>query len=460
MSVRFVYGIVLLEQQTGTSGGGPSLIRYPLIASLIAITYHYGPVARAQAPSDVPPTGITAIGTPDRLDDPADTTVWPNKTSRANSDGWIPRNHDRIRVMRPRILMINFSNQVEAAKPMRLANELIAALKESSRYHGYEDPAAPPFLEYRVWRYVDMRDPGASKGNSRAAPIKPNVKAPEINCDYAGFFTEAFAERIGVRDPANRSRFLRLDELVDRGYVHEVWFTAAPDPDFRCLECVELKPVYDDRFRPVPGKYVQAGNGGDPDQKWTGRSLRINCLNHERGIGCGMENLGHSMEGMAHSKAIPYFTKYFYEYAGFDLDKRYGLPFNSFYPLWGEGKGISYPSPNVAVVTDGEKTWKLDTYVAAGGNVHFPPNGRRHYDLVNTEPVLSTIEDWRIGSGPGGKDRAGLWTADKLRPYEKVAPDCMGKWLVYWRQNMPGLNNRSRDDAGKPMKNWYVFLFY
>jgi len=399
-------------------------------------------------------------GTPKPLNDPADPTVWPNRWSKANSDAWIVRNHDRIRQMQPRVLLINFSNQVEAEKPLRLAQQLIAAMREASRYHGYKDSNSPPFLQYSVWRFVDLRDPDRKEKNSRRSPIKPHVREPDINCDYGGFFSEQFAEYIGVRDPKNKRRFLRLDELVDRGYVHEVWFTAAATGDFRCLECVELKPVYDELFRRIPGKYVQAGNGGDPDQKWTGRSVRINCINHDRGIGCAMESLGHSMEGLAYSGAIPYFTRYFHEYAGFDLDKRYNLPFNSFYPLWGEGKGIRYPDPHTAIVTDGKQTWKIENYVAAGGNVHFPPNARRHYDLNNTEPVMSTIEDWRIGSAPGGKDIAKPWTCEVLKRYAELAPDCMGRWLVYWWQNMPGLNNRSKDDDGRPMKNWWVFWFY
>lgn len=398
-------------------------------------------------------------GTPRPLQDPADTTVWPNRVSRANGDAWIPRNHDRIRLMRPRLLLINFSNQVEPSKPMRLFTELMAALKESSRYHGYKEPSAPAFLEYQVWRYVDLRDPDRKTGNSRWAPVKAGVEQG-INCDYGGFFSDRFARAIGVRDPKSPSRFLRLDELIDRGFVHEVWFTAAPTNDFRCLECVEMKNAYDEKFRKIPGKVVQAGNGGDPDQKWTGRPVRINCLNETRGIGCGMENLAHSFEGLAHSRAIPYFTKYFHEYAMFDLDKRYGLPFESYYPLWGEGKGISYPDPHTAVVTDGERTWRLENYVAAGGNVHFPPNGRRHYDQANEEPVMSTIEDWRCGSGPGGKDLAKPWTSEVLRRYAELAPDCMGRWLVYWRQNVPGYRNKAKDDEGRPMKNWWVFLFY
>lgn len=428
-------------------------------AALLAMLGVLAGVSTA-GPGGQVPTGLKADGTPAPLQDPADPTVWPNRWSRANSDAWLVRNHDRIRVMRPRLLVINFANGAPTDRPLALARGLISALRESSRYRGYRDPGAPAFLEYTIWRYVDLRDPGKIRGNSSRAPVKPNVAEPEINCDYGGFFSESFARHIGVRDPRRPGRYLRLDELVDRGYVHEVWFTAAADGVFRCLECVELKPVYDESFQRLPGRYVQAGNGGDPDQKWTGRSVRINCLNFERGVGCGMENLAHSLEGMAHSRAIPYFTKYFYEYAGFDLDKRYGLPFNSFYPLWGEGKGISYPDAQTAVVTDGEKTWRLEGYVAVGGNVHFPPNARRHYDQSNREPVLSTIEDWRSGSGPDGRDLAKPWSSEVLDRYEKIAPDCMGKWLVYWRQNMPGYRNRSRDDDGIPMKNWWVFLFY
>jgi hypothetical protein len=242
--------------------------------------------------------------------------------------------------------------------------------------------------------------------------------------------------------------------------VHEVWFLGAADNIVSWLECVEIKPRYDANFRRIPGEYVQAGNGSDPEQRFIGRSLRLNMLNYERGIGCGMENLGHALEGTAHSNCIPYFREYFYEYAMFDLDKRFGLPFNSYYYLWGEGRGIEYPDERTAIVRDGDKRWTLTDYYATGGNVHFPPNGRRHYDQDNTQPVLSTIEDWRIGSGRGGADLKRPWTNAVLEQFRDLAPDCMGRWLVYWRQNMPGYRNKSRDKQGKPMKNWWPFLFY
>jgi hypothetical protein len=37
--------------------------------------------------------------------------------------------------------------------------------------------------------------------------------------------------------------------------------------------------------------------------------------------------------------------------------------------------------------------------------------------------------------------------------YDGLAPDCMGPFLVWWRQNMPGLGNAAKDVEGQPMLN-------
>jgi hypothetical protein len=202
----------------------------------------------------------------------------------------------------------------------------------------------------------------------------------------------------------------------------------------------------------------QAGNGGDPQQPFIGRSLRILFINAERGPGCAMESLGHSMEGMARSDAVPYFRRHFQEYGGFDLDKRFGLPFKSLYEA---PKPLSYPTPSTLVYRqkDGKEV-RVENFSVIGGNVHFNPTGRQDYDLNNPQTVLSTIEDYRIGSGPDGKDRAREWSVQSFKQYNQLANDCMGPWLVYWHQNMPGYRNRARDAEGRPMKNWWPFLFY
>jgi hypothetical protein len=396
--------------------------------------------------------------------DPDSLDVWPNTTSRANSDAWLVSNHHKIKKMRPRLLLINFSNEHSREHLRTLTNQLIFTLAESSRYHGYSDPQAPIFLEYQIFKFVDLRDKDSTVGNSSKIPVKnPNARSG-YNMQYRQYFSDEFAAYYAVPDPREPNRFLRLDELLDGGYVQEVWFfesgNTSSTPHVGSYEVVEEKPRYDQNFQRIGNEWVQAGNGGDAEQPWTGRSCRIGCINASRGIGCFLESLAHGIERNAGSGAIPYFSKYFNEYAGFNLKERYNLPFDSLYAVAYGGRPIQYPNESTLLVTHAGKEYRVENYIPAGGNVHLPPNARGHYDLDNATPVLSTIEDWRIGSGPQGKDVAKPISNQAFRGYRDIAPDCMGAWLVYWRQNMPGLNNRQRDDAGEPMKNWIPFLFY
>lgn len=395
--------------------------------------------------------------------DPVDLTVWPNQTSRANGDRWLVEHHDRLRQMRPRVLVINFSNEHDRPYLDRLLTGLCEVLAESSRYHGYADPKAPAFLRYEIFKYVDLRDRDRSTGDSRLVPVKDPTATDGFNMRYASFFSDEFAVHYGVADPEGTGRFLRLDELLERGFCHEVWMclSGAPEnPRIGAYEVVELKPQYDEAFRTKPGDYVQAGNGGDPAQPWTGRSVRIGAINASRGLGCYLESLAHGLEGTSSSGALPYLTRYFKDYAGFNLQEKYQAPFESLYAVHYGRADVQYPNPGTLVARHGVAEFRIDNYLCTGGNAHFPPNGRRHYDLDNTDPVLSTIEDWRIGSGPDGKDVAKPFTNAAFSQYRALAPDCMGPWLVYWRQNMPGLDNRQKDTQGKPMKNWWPFLFY
>ena len=395
--------------------------------------------------------------------DPEDQTIWPNQTSRANGDRWLVENHDRIRQMRPRVLLVNFSNEHDEAHLEQLVTRLRAAVAESSRYHGYANAEAPVFLQYEIFKCVDLRDRDRTTGDSRLVPLKDPTARDGFNMRYAAFFSDEFARHFGVKDPQQDDRFLRLDELLDRGYCHEVWLclSGAPEsPWIGAYEVVELKPRYDAAFKSTPGDFVQAGNGGDPAQPWTGRSVRIGAINASRGVGCFLESLAHGLEGMSSAEAIPYFTRYFRDYAGFNLKEKYQAPFDSLYGVQYGRSDVQYPDASTLIARHGVMEFKIDSYVCTGGNAHFPPNGRRHYDLDNTAPVLSTIEDWRIGSGPEGRDVAKPFTNAAFSQYREMAPDCMGPWLVYWRQNMPGLDNRQKDADGRPMKNWWPFLFY
>jgi hypothetical protein len=319
----------------------------------------------------------------------------------------------------------------------RKLQTLCAVLGESSRSQGYRDPEAPVFLDYRIVEIVDLTEPrGVVDRNSAQFPRA----ADGVGLDYGALYELPLLDG------------LRLEELVERGLVNEVWLLADHTAHSAPWETVEVKRTYDRGFRPL-GVAPQAGNSGGHSAPWIGRSLRILFVNFDRGVGCAMESLGHSLERMATCGALPYYERYFREFAMLDLDRRFGLPFESLY-LKGQHP-VDYPTPTTLRYRTGWRRHTLEDYAADGGNVHFMPNGRDDYDLDNAAPVLSTIESWRQ---PG--EEARTWTPAVLERYRELAPDCMGRWVVYWRQSMPGLDSAALDDDGRPMKNWWPFLFY
>jgi hypothetical protein len=393
---------------------------------------------------------------------PSTLDVWPNRASCRNSDPWLVENHDGIRVMRPRLLVLNFSNNRDMPWIQQRTEETIRALAESTRYHGFKNPRAPAFLQYEVARYVDFRDePVATGRENRNSSKYPRGDQPGTT-RYAPFYSDAFAREYGFADPSQPGRYLNLHDLISAGLVHELWFYGIHDDEVAAFETIEFKQYYDEQLRPIEGKFGPAGNGHPADMPWSGRSFRITWFNTDRGLGCGMENFGHSLEGVANHNAIPYYKRYFDEFAEFDLDRRYsGFPVSRLYSLrLGTEDRVEYPDSSTLVMHREGQEHIIRDYVAMGGNVHFPPGARGHYDLGSPYVVRTVIEDYRLRNGADGQDKVSDFDPRRFRQYASLAPDCMGQWMVYWRQCMPGWGNRCRDDDGQPMKNWWVFLFY
>ncbi|MCC7491232.1 MAG: hypothetical protein IT204_02745 [Fimbriimonadaceae bacterium] len=389
-----------------------------------------------------------------------DLRVWPNRVSWRNSDPWLVAHHDELRELRPRLLVLNFANSVDDQALRQKTTDLIGQLAESTRYHGFEDPAAPAFLNYQVLKYVNLRDTNPTaeqaQANCSRAPYLP--QGPET-FDYGALYNDTFAACYGFRDPADPQRYLTLSELINAGMVHELLFYWIHEPRGAPYETIEDKQYYDEAGQPRPGVHGWAGNGHSKTMPWVGRSFRITFANPARGIGCVMENYGHALEGMAHSNSIPPFRKLLYEYAEFNLDRKYGLPFNSLYATKG-AEAVRYLDDGAVEVRRGEQTHRIDRYVAVGGNVHFPPGGRNHYDNASPVTLQSTIRSFLRHNGPDGRDLAAPFDSSAFRGYARQCPDCMGAWLVYWRQCMPGLDNPCRDEQGAPVRNWWVYLFY
>ena len=93
---------------------------------------------------------------------------------------------------------------------------------------------------------------------------------------------------------------------------------------------------------------------------------------------------------------------------------------------------------------------RIPNYVAAGGNVHFAPNAREDYDDNNTQPVPSTIEDWRIGSGPDHHDLVKPFTNAAFAKYNQICPDGEGRGRSIGGKTCPGCTTaRKTTPAGR-----------
>lgn len=390
--------------------------------------------------------------------------VWPNRVSRANSDPWLAEHHHEIRALRPRVLALNFVNARSMPAMADAMRDAAAAIREGSRFHGFDDPGAPVALDLQIPYGVDLRDadppPGWPYRNSTLYP-REEPQEGYWGFDYERLFSDEFAALYGIEDPDAPGEVLDLCALFQRGLVHEVWIYGDADvPDASAAEILESKPRYDaERKRTAEPMNRCAGNGcfDEEDVVACGVTVRIAWFNNTRGVGCFLESLSHGIESTGNDPAtIPYLHDYFPALAGFDLDERYGLPLTSWYACpYGE-PCLAYPTPTSVeyAVSDAVKG-TIDPYDPVCGNVHFAPNGRQQYDLDGPSQVRTSCSRFRDGSG-----ETTLYDKSQHAAYAGLAPDCMGQFTVWWRQNLPGLDNAAVDDDGLPMLSWWPFLYY
>jgi chitodextrinase len=396
-------------------------------------------------------------------------SVWPNAVSRASSDPWLAVHHDEVALVRPNLLVLLYANPGSYDGETELVRQIISGLAEGSRSRGYANPNAPAQLQYQP-RFVDLRDgvggrPQPPQGypyeNSTLLPRKP-AGSPGWGVDYARFFAADYARYLGYPDPARPGQFRDLCALVDDGTVHEVWFVGSGDvPDANAAEVLGMMPNYTATGNRVPDSVNRcAGNGCfDPEVPYCGRSLRIGFVNYNRGPGCYLHSNGHGIEFGVKDSVRP-IQDWFLSFAGFDLDGRYGLPFNNLYQLGCAAPPcIEFPTPTHArFQTFGDRI-DVDPFDAVCGNVHFPPNGTSHYDYFDPLPVLSSCEGFGRHAGAGGADAPAL--VDPSRWAQNSAwGDCGGEFLVWWYQNMPGHASGQRFSDGSPMKSMWPALFY
>jgi hypothetical protein len=428
----------------------------------------------------------------------AGTYVWPNATSFTNSDPWIEQHHDQIVQMNPNVLVLNYANKCGAndavtcdpTEMQKLTQEHIEAFQWASRYHGYNNANAPAFLNYNVVKIVDLRD-GTTNVDSAMLPLSSD--GSEV--DYAQLDTPAYANLIGIADPANPGTNLTLCQLFEKGIINEVWGSVAdPAPSsVKFGESAESKMVYSAaNVAASPVKFVTVGNGPDISPNSRDASTKLTCgvttriwdFNPTRGSGCHLHSLGHLLENYARDAAVPAFGKVALTFFNLDFRTRFGAPFNSFYDVCPYTDAICIAWQAAAAgMADLEaksgpassQTFDFADMSAGCGNVHFPANATTQYETTGDVSVATSCENYGLHNGTGGKDLTTPYTnAMAATKYGEgtrldngfdnftngVASDCGAEQPTYIFGSMPGLGTTATFTDGTPMHNWWVYLFY
>jgi len=400
--------------------------------------------------------------------------VWPNAMHSANSDPWLPMHHDEITEMHPKALLINFANNRAASAVMDRWNLMKAAFSEGSRYHGYNDPTAKPFVVHELLKLVDLTDNPVP-----ANWMAPNsTKMPRLNggIDFAQLYNQTYADMIAIPDPANPSHNLTLCELLQKGVMNELFIIFnKTGSDGNVPEIIEYKQVYDDKDVAIAGQFDPwAGNGAFdppdlPEAKACGISLRVDFIEMTGGISGAMHVLSHNLEHMG--DAVPNYKKFFDPIFNNDFDQRFKVPFSSWYGISVNGSMtnfIEYTSNNAVKWTCpadsgcAGQTGVMDPFDQGCGNTHYAPNSRNSYDMANTQTVMTRCEHYGLHDGPGGKDLLTPFNSSSWGQYaQKYGNDGNGGgWQIYLFQSFPGYQNKATMPDGTKIKNYWPYLYY
>ncbi len=399
---------------------------------------------------------VDCLGQPD---DPV-CTPWPTDGHAANSDPWLAAHHQVITQMAPRVLVLNFENAATPSVALAAAQSQAAAIAEGSRYHGYSDDGARPFLQPQIVKVVDLTDhpPPAGWSNPSSTQL-PTTPTGEF--DPTALFASRFSDAYGFPDPASPSRALSLCALFEQGVVNEVWIEDGEAGARHAPLNVERKQAYDTAGQAIPGAFLPyVGGGGNLDQILCNVTVRMAHLDRARGPGCDLLVRGWGIEGMW--DALPADAPDARAFLNDDFDTRFGVPFHSFADICDDSGDpcVGYPDSTTAAgsYADGS-SWRIAPFAQGCGSSRFPPNARARNDFANSGAVDSRCAGFGLGGGSGG-DAYAPYTAATVDALEAEFPDCGGGWQIYWRQSMPGFGNQAHGMGGRPIKNWWPFLYY
>ncbi len=147
-------------------------------------------------------------------------------------------------------------------KTERVTREVIQALEEGSRYHGYKDPAAVPSLRYRVVETLEFLEP---------LPVKPHQPGKVPMTDY-----RRIMERVGIR------------KWVEERGVREVWLWGYHGGKVELWESNMASPFGD----------VSNSDRNPDDLPVLSRTYTVYHYNYQRGTSEAVEDHMHQIEAL------------------------------------------------------------------------------------------------------------------------------------------------------------------
>jgi hypothetical protein len=257
------------------------------------------------------------------------------------------------------------------AKCEGLTRDLVKALGEGSRYHGYKDKEATPSLKFEVvGTYV-------FKEAIPTCPLKVDERAPKT--DY-----NAIMKKIGIQT------------WVEKKGVKEVWIWGYDGGKVRLLESNMSSPTGD----------VSNSDRDNADLPILKSTYTVYHYNYQRALGEAIEDHMHQLEAILNW-----------------VDGRDRTPAEKWPDLlfWGKfvGSDVSH---------------KIVTNPARCGWTHYAPNSEHDYDWRNTRYVETDIEDWHPDYvGKTQKMNCERWNNDPIqwRVYWLQAIPGMSNGLTY-----------------------------
>ncbi len=287
------------------------------------------------------------------------------------------------------------------------------ALEEATKFRGYKDPNAVPYIGYKVVGYITLYE---QLPNSYI-PIGQDSGQDMYMPDYTALF--------------NR---LNIEHYVNDLGVKEIWmWNGGVAPSYPCYDpnihgTDSFLKLWESNMSSALTGDISNSDRRNDDLPIYNHTYVLYSHNIRRTQAEAIHNRGHQFESIfAHVNSMQ--------------DGNSDLFWKKFTGQDSEGHAVT----------------------GRCGNTHMPPNTTTDYDYENTALVQSDIEDWKPDNS-GVKKNVNVntwkniaygWPADAPSSFDQKTET---QFYIYWMQSFPGNQNTIPYGNGKTMTNWWKFV--